>query len=130
MIDAAIFTKLTTTAGITALVSSRVYPMRLPQGVTFPAISFDRVSTDVRDLTHNGTNQTAQGTFQFSCFAEDPKTVKQVAAAVVSALHGWKGTVSGEKIFRSMVLNETDLFDEDMAIFQVAIDVAIMYREV
>jgi len=130
MIDAAIFTKLSGDVSVSAIVASRIYPMRMPQGVVFPAISFDRVSTDTRDLTHNGTNQTAQGTFQFSCFAEDPKTVKQLSAAVVKALHGWKGTVSGEKIFRSSVLNETDLFDEDMGIFQVAIDVAIMYREV
>jgi hypothetical protein len=129
MIDAAIYSKLSGDTAVAAIVSTRIYPMRMPQGVVFPAISFDRVSTDTRDLTHNGTNQTAQGTFQFSCFAEDPKSAKQLGATVVKALHGWKGTVAGEKIFRSAVLNETDLFDEDMGIFQVAIDVAIMYRE-
>lgn len=130
MIDSAIYTRLSTYADVLAIVSTRIYPMRLIQNVTFPAISYDRVSTDVRDLTHTGTNQTAQGTFQISCFAENPKIAKQLGAAVVKALHGWKGTVSGEKIFRSMVLNETDLFDEEVNIFQVAVDVAIMYREV
>lgn len=129
MIEQAIHAKVLATAAITAICSSRVYAIKVPQGATFPAISYERVSTGLRDLTHNGTNQVAEPIFQFNCFADNPKTAKQLAAELRKALHGWSGTQSGETIFRSQVINELDLWDDEIEIYHVVVEVEILHRE-
>jgi len=73
MIDEAVYYLLANTSGITNLVSTRIYNAHLPQGVTFPCISFWTVSTFDRELIHGGSANVATSRFQINCFADDPK---------------------------------------------------------
>lgn len=134
MIEDAVYQRLKDDATVGPLVTTgstiRIHHVLIPQQPTFPALSISRVSTGGRELTHTGTNQSAEPVFQISCWAETVKQAKQLARAVVRCLHGWSGTQGGEKIYRASVINETDLFDTDIEIFQVAVDVEIAHREI
>lgn len=129
MVDGVLFNRLTDDTAVAAIVGARVYQMILPQSVQFPAISFQRVSTGGRDLSHSGTTETAIPTFQVSAWTSSKKQARQLAEAIVACLHGWKDLSADPKIFRSAVINETDLVDTENDVFHVAIDVEIWHRE-
>lgn len=129
MIDEAIYTLLSNDAGITAKVSSRIYPLHTPQEPIFPALTFGKIAVGTKDLHHSGSNQSAKSLYQFSCFAQTLKQAKELAKAVKDLLHGYSGTVGSEKIYYSKVLNEIDLFDVDLIIYYVPVDVEILHKE-
>ena len=52
-IEAGLYAHLVGSAGVTALVATRVYPLLVPQDATLPAIAYQRISGP-RDHTHDG----------------------------------------------------------------------------
>lgn len=129
MIEAAIKGLLTGDATVSGLVSSRVYPIALPQEATLPAISYSRVSMFGKDVTHSGTNQAAKTVLQISCWARSALAAKNLANAVKAVLHGYSGATGGETIFYTQVVNEVDLFDPEVGIFQIPVDVMVHHRD-
>jgi hypothetical protein len=94
-IEAGLVTKLTTTAGLTALISTRVYLERIPQGGTLPCLTYQRISTP-RVLTHDtsGSAGTAYPRFQFDAWAATYLSAKAITDALRAALNGFKGTIT------------------------------------
>jgi hypothetical protein len=94
-IEAGLVYKLTTTAGITTLISTRVYLERIPQGATLPCLTYQRISTP-RILTHDtsGSAGTAHPRFQFDAWAATYSSAKAIADALRAALNGFKGTIT------------------------------------
>jgi hypothetical protein len=85
---------LAANAGISALVSTRVYKNKLPQTVTMPALTFQRIDGP-RLLTHDtsGKTGTASPRFQFSAWGASYSSAKGVTDAVRAALNGYQGTM-------------------------------------
>lgn len=85
---------LKNTAGITALVSTRIFPNKLPQTTTLPAITFQRISTP-RVHTHDtsGAGGTAHPRIQIDVWGETYESCKDVTDAIRTALNGYKGTM-------------------------------------
>lgn len=129
MIDEALYSLLIAYAGLTALVSTRIYPMHLPQQPTLPAVSYQRISSGRRDVHHGGITAVAETIFQVSCWATTLKSAKDIAAAVRTRMHGYNGTVGSVKIFSSRVINEVDLYDPETNVYHVPVDVAVLHRE-
>ena len=69
---------------------SRIYP-RLPQGVTHPAIRYQRISTD-RMLALDSTVGVTAATVQIDCRAETYSEAKSLADEVRAILHGYRGS--------------------------------------
>jgi hypothetical protein len=94
-IEAGLVAKLTTTAGLTALISTRVYLERIPQGATLPCITYQRIDTP-RVLTHDtsGSAGTAYPRFQFDAWATTYASAKAITDALRAALSGFKGTIT------------------------------------
>ncbi len=93
--------------------SSRVYP-RLPQGVTFPAIRYQRISTQ-RFQALNGSVGVTNATIQIDCMAANYSQGKDLADEVRSILHGYSGAW-GSLTARLVVLeteNDLDYIDGD-----------------
>jgi hypothetical protein len=83
--------KLKNTNGVSSLVSTRIYPLKLPQTVTLPAITYQRISTP-RVLTHDqASGGLALPRFQITVWAESPDSAKAVVDAVRTAIHGFRG---------------------------------------
>ena len=60
----AIRTRLLSVSAVTDLVSTRIYPLTLPQGVTMPAVRYQRVSGN-SDPHVRGTTGAATARLQF-----------------------------------------------------------------
>lgn len=92
-IEQAVLRKLLATAAVTALVSQRVYQLKLPQGPTYPAIKVQLID---RGATHHlrGGSKTFRTRVQVDSYAyeasgTDPyAVVSTVADAVFDALDG------------------------------------------
>ena len=135
MIEAALFTILSTNAGVGALVggtgtAARVWPLILPQQPTLPAVSFTRISTTGRQPHHSGHVRVVEPRFQFSCFASTPLAAKQLAAAVIAALTDFSGDVGDEQILSTEFANEADDFDTGIGAFMVPVDFFIKHRTI
>jgi len=47
VLDESLHSYLTTYSGLTALVSTKVYPFKMPEGVTLPCVTFQRIDTPI-----------------------------------------------------------------------------------
>lgn len=94
-LEAGLVYKLQNTAGLTALISTRVYLERIPQGATVPCLTYQRIST-TRELTHDvsGSAGTARVRVQFDAWATTYLSAKAIADALRAALNGFKGTIT------------------------------------
>ncbi|CAK0778999.1 conserved hypothetical protein [Gammaproteobacteria bacterium] len=129
MIEEAIYSLLTGDAGIAAVVSTRVYPVTLPQNAVLPAIAFTRISTS-RALTHDGSTQIAESSFQISCFHTNVKSAKTLAGLVRAKLHGYKGTVGSDVIQVTEVVDEgPDIWEPDLEEYQIPLEVVFSHKE-
>lgn len=126
-LEEAFYSKATNTAGISALVSTRIYPNLIPETATLPAVAYQRVAS-TRQPAHDGSTGHARATLQVTCQAATYSAVKAVVAAIVAAFHGIRGTWGTVEVFRSAVNTEVDSDEmEDAA--TVRVDLLIDYRE-
>ena len=83
--EATVFTVLSAAAGVTALVSARIYPDELPQDYVMPAIVFGRVATEIVATIH-GTVAARRARMQINCWATERLDAETLADAVLSAM--------------------------------------------
>jgi len=111
-------------AAVSASLGDRIFPVRLPDEVILPAMTYLKASC-IRYASHGGPSKLASSRFQLDCYSADYLEAKRLALAVVSALHGKKG---GD-IQAAFNENETDSFSPDTGIYRVTADVLIWHRE-
>jgi len=100
-------------------VGERVYPVRLPQGATIPAVVYQRISTDpVR--SHSGNSGLATVRFQLSCWAETYDEASTIAEKIRTALHGKRDLGPA-----SAVVNDLEGFEEDLGLWYRYVDVQL-----
>lgn len=100
-IETGIFSKLNgkTPAG------ERVYPLILPENCTFPALTYQRIST-ARDNTLDNAADTPHSRFQISCWAETQLEAVALENAVRAALVGFTG-LADDTVIQSCTLEDT-----------------------
>ncbi len=131
IIEDALYSYLSTYPGLTALISDRVYPLKRPQKIKSPALTYQKISCP-RLHTFGNDPGMATPRFQFSCFAEDYNTVKNIAEQVRFALQDYSGTmggVDGVIVGAVNLEDEVDLYEEDAEIFRVDLDFIIWHKE-
>jgi hypothetical protein len=121
--EGAIWSAILASAPVTALVGTRVYPMMLPQGPTFPAIVYQRIST-VPDMLVDGPGF-APIRMQLSMWATTFDGARTLADAVVTALHGYHG---GE-LRLSRLINLLDDYEPDTKLFRVIADFRVHHTQ-
>lgn len=98
-------------ATILGLVSTRIYPAKLPQNPTFPAVTYQRVSRQ-----GVGTFATAAKLpailLQVDSWALNYEDSKTLAAAVQTALDNYRGTVDGHTIQAVILESDSDIFED------------------
>lgn len=134
-IEEAVNTLLLATATITAIVGSgtaaRIYPLRIPQDATRPALAYQKISSP-KQMSHGGSSNLARSRFQFTCQCETYTSVKTLTAALRNALIGYRGTVSGVRIDGILIDDDIDNDIELQAnevLPYVTIDAAIWHSE-
>ena len=107
MIEEDLYTYLTSDPTISGYVSTRIYPVKMPQNVTYPAITYQLIGS-TRTLTQDGAVSLVEGRYQIDSWGTSYSTVKNIAIGVKVALHGFKGTWGKHayKVFgRKLILN-------------------------
>ena len=132
-VENAVRSRLNGFAGLTSLVASRIHPLTLPQNVTYPAVSYSKVSVE-RVRAMGADPGLALARFQVSCWATTYAAVRDVGEQVRAALQRWRGTVEGVVIQESFFENEVDLFEPAVGeptrgIYHRALDFTVIHEE-
>lgn len=130
-LEEALFTYLSGDDGISDLVGARIYPMRLPEGATLPAISWNRISAN-RLYTHDTFDETDAWTaarVQFNCWATSAEEAMRLGEAVLLALSGYDGDMAGELVGSSFAINELDDYEPATKLHRRILDFLISYED-
>lgn len=119
-IETDLYSRLSTFAGLVALVGTRSYPLLLPQNPTLPAITFQKIS-NVREQAHSGDSSLQHPRYQFSCWAETYAEAWAVAEQIRLALQGI--TSAGGGFYE----NAVDLYDPETGWYHVPVDITIWH---
>ena len=129
--EESLYAYLTGYAGLTALVSTRIWPLTLPDEPALPALTYHRISrTPVRQLATPSVLAT-ESRFQFSCwgvsYADAKKVANQVEAALVD-FTGVMGGTGGITVLDAHPVGEVDLFDGRVKLHHCSVDIMILYQ--
>lgn len=126
-----VYNILSNNSALTALVSSRINPIRIPQESAFPAIAYNLVSV-IASPTNTSHSRTDFARVQVSSFGTTFASATAVAAAVRTALEAVSlpGTFNGAKCQAIEFDGEVHLAEDEAGfagIFHVAQDFIINY---
>tara|TARA_Y100000593_G_C4310742_1_gene338216 strand:+ start:1833 stop:2246 length:414 start_codon:yes stop_codon:yes gene_type:complete len=108
-IEAAIYSALSGSTSLTALVGTRIYPNTVPQNVTFPHVSF---AIDGNEKFHglNTTESLARASVSVDCYTENSYLDAVNIANVVRNILNTQSTTWGSlSVQNAHVGSETDL---------------------
>jgi hypothetical protein len=130
-LDEGIFAYLKATAGITALVSSRIYPLVLPQEPTLPALVVTRISTPriVSHDTSGATGDLISPRYQFDAWGTSQAATKAIADALRAALNGKTGAAGGITLRAALSEDEAHDYDPETGLYRIRSDYFIWYEE-
>lgn len=120
-IGALLRSALVDNAGVVAIVGQRVYPVLLPQNPTYPAISYERISSTGQD----GTSNRKESRYQINCWARTYAGVVSLSAAVKVALEEYHDADQTPGISWVRVVNELDDYDSEVDVFRIIVDVIL-----
>lgn len=106
-------------ATVSGLVSTRVYPLRLPQKPTLPALVYSRIS-GVRIEQLNGVASAAEPRYQIDAWAVTLAGAQALGKAVRQRLENYNGTWTSNGSppisvgVSARIVNEWESFEEDI----------------
>ena len=129
-IDSALYGYLVAFPGLVALISNRVYLMKIPQAATLPCLTLARIST-TRTLTHDQVGKSGsleKARFQFDAWATTYAAAKAITDQVRDALQG-RDVTSGAVKFKSLVDSELATFETETGLYRSQSDFLIWSEE-
>lgn len=118
-------------AALTTLVSTRINPLRIPEGTAFPCISYNLISI-VPTPTKSGHSRTDWARVQVSIFGTSYQSAANVATAVRTAFEAvtLPGTFATVKVQTIEFDAQNELTDDEAAfagVYQITQDYIINY---
>lgn len=124
-IEEALKTYLQSVAGVSSLVSTRIYPETLPQEPTLPAIKYDIISIERQHLIDFATVY-----IQYTSVATTHLGARALSDAVRKALQREKRVISGIEVTQISVDDEQGVvFDKDYGEYYIQTTYKVNYRE-
>jgi hypothetical protein len=151
--------RLTETAAVTALVSTRIYPGIVPQRSSFPAVIYNEV-TAARTHVMGADSGTVESTWQIDSYGQTYQAAREVATKVrqsLSRFTGWlpvqvltpfvverdndqiqtragddvvmREPIASRQIQGIFVNRDRDLFEDETQLFRVTTDYTVWYDE-
>lgn len=100
------------------------FPLRLPDGVTFPAGTYQRIST-VRPATHSGGTAWAMRRFQLTIYSQRYGEGLAEAVTVIAALNGTRSDMDGFDVSATLAEEGEDVDPDNRGLFRQRIDVML-----
>ena len=116
-IKVALATKLESITALVALVSTRIYSVKLPQDFTLPAVCF-RMIGDETARTLSGHGGKARTTFEISYCADSDTDAETGGEIIRKALDGFSGTVSTVRIQSISMTDRRDDYDYNLGVYK------------
>jgi hypothetical protein len=105
-----LYAVLSGAAGVTALVSTRIYPDVVPEEATLPAIAYQRTSTEYSTTIHGGAPVAETPTIEITCVATTRPGANAVANAVIASLAGTDFVAVDQQAALDINGSESDLY--------------------
>ena len=131
VIDEGLIAYLKTIAGVTGLVSTRIYGMLIPQGATLPCVVVTRISTP-RTLTMDTSGATGDlinPRFQFDAWATTHSSTKAITDALRATLNGKTGSVGGVTIRAALANEEAPTWEPEAELYRGRSEFIIWLQE-
>lgn len=116
--ETAIYDILTNTASVTDIVSTRIYPSRIPQGETLPAVTFQRIGNEPQD-DKDGVSDLDVITLDIDMFGKSLSELKTLSGAIRTALDRFSGTRVGIIIDSIRYVTDRDLYENSKEIHHI-----------
>lgn len=128
-VEAAVFDILSSHAGVSGVVSGRIYPVKLPQNPTYPAVTYFRVSGLRHSAMGNDTGL-VEKRIQISSWAKTYGAVNDLAEQVRDAMQRTRGTFAGIEIIDIFMEGDgPEIWEDDVGAYQAITDCNVIYRE-
>ena len=128
-IEEAIYSRLSGYSPLSALVGARIYPSKLPQDVTFPALCYLKIS-ETSEHIFGGDIEARTARIQVSAFADNYYGVKNISKQIKAALRRYAGTIGTVTIEDILIEGgEMDLYEPETGIHHIPIDASVIYKE-
>lgn len=126
-IEEALRTALAADATLAAIVAARIYPVVAPQGTVTAYVTYEKVAGNPHH-DHGGAGSLRWARISYMCHAPTYSQAKAAAAAIRSALDGYRGTLSGVSIGSILSEEDADIGMDDATRMQlVAVDFMVHY---
>lgn len=107
---------------------ARIYPVKLPQGVTAASIVVTQVS-DIGDHHNEGASGLARPRIQIDCYAPDFDVARALALAVKERIDGYRGAMGSVAVRGVFFDGKGEGWEEDSALYRVRHDFFIWFDE-
>jgi len=124
----AVYSRLSTHAGLTALTSTRIYTQQVPQNPTYPCVFYEVTGME-RISAVNGDSGTLDTEIRTISMASTLSDCQDVADQVRAALQRWSGTEATVTIIDTFINSEADYYDDDEQISHIEQTFSIAHKE-
>jgi hypothetical protein len=115
---------------LSGVVSTRIYPGKLPEPVTFPAIAWHEISAR-RDRTYDSFEDFEAFVFkrvQFDCWGRSYDEAADLGQALLGALSGYGGLMAGT-LLTAHAINEFEDHDSLIKKYRRVLDFEVTYQD-
>ena len=120
---------LTNNAGVGDVAGDRIYRDELPQEPTYPAITFQLISSPPMPDHNPGPAVNFRNVYQVDCWGETTDDASDLKAAVFAALDSQKGTFAGVNVLGLFYDNDRDLIDAEPKVYGRSQDFVMFTQE-
>ena len=121
---------LKTKTGLTALVSTRIYPDTLPPGTTYPAVVYEFVSEETTDTFVQPTTELTGDAIQFSVYAETRKAADAAARKIKEAFKNHSGLMGTVMVQAVEQINKFKAYESAVNQYRTTYEFRFWYEEV
>lgn len=131
MFEEALFTHLCNAAGVKAIVQDRVFPLMIPQNISLPVVTYQKISGERLHYLQGDTGYTVP-VFQISARAETYAQCKALAEEIRLCLQNFTGQMGGTdglEIGAVLMLGEIEGYEPDTGGWYSHMDFQFHYEE-
>lgn len=131
-LETGIYKLLSANSAVAALVGTRIYPVIVPEGATFPAVVYQRIDTARNANTFDNSAELPVARMQITCWAENFADVVSLQVAVQNVLAGFHGLADDTTVQACLVSDMRDTWEYEIStvgLFRRDVDFEIAYEE-
>lgn len=128
MFEPELFEYLKADSGLNSLIAGRIYPLRLPDPHTLPAMTYQRIST-VGRVAHDGALPDVESRFQFDIWSNRYGDGRSVFVALTNALLGFNAHMGDIQVSIPSQPRALDDYETETGLYRVMTEFMIWHTE-